>query len=500
MLSSRSRWRKRVRLTDHIARHKTALNRTDLSRPFRTALADNVLAEGRTVFDYGCGKGGDLRRLATLGYECAGWDPVHAPDGARCEADVVNLGYVANVIEKPAERREAVRRAWSLTRGVLVVAARLVDERPSPTAAAPFADGVLTRLGTFQKFFEQQELRVWIDQALEAQSVAAAPGIFYVFRDPGERSAFLASRFRRTAVTPRPRLSERLYVEHRELLEGLAAFVSARGRLPAPEELETFAELERALGNIKRAFRLLQEATEAKAWEAAREARAQDTLVFLALAKFEGRPRFNELAPDLQLDVKAFFGSYTASCKTADDMLFSLGRPEKLEEACRSSAVGKLMPTALYVHADAVAELPVLLRLYEGCARGYVGRVPEANIVKLGRGEPKISYLSYPDFERDSHPALAASTSVHLQTFRVRERHFRNHQNPPILHRKEAFVSAGHPAREKFARLTRLEEAKGLFEDPASIGTRDGWDRALRLRGLAMRGHRLIAASSGAGT
>lgn len=396
-------------------------------------------------------------------------------------------------VEDPAERRDAVRHAWSLTRRVLVVAARLVDERPSPAAASPFGDGVLTRLGTFQKFFEQQELRIWIDQALDVQSVAAAPGIFYVFRDPSERSAFLASRFRRTPSSPRPRLNQRLYVEHRELLDALAAFVSARGRLPAPEELEVSVELEQALGSVKRAFRLLQEATEATDWEATREARTQDTLLFLALAKFEGRPRLSDLAADLQLDVKAFFGSYSAACRAADDMLFSLGRPENLEEACRASTVGKLMPNAIYVHADAVADLPLLLRLYEGCARNYVGRVPDANIVKLGRGEPKISYLSYPDFERDPHPALAASTSVHLQTFRVRERNYRDHANPPILHRKETFVSAQHPARAKFARLTRHEEAKGLYDDPASIGTRDGWSRELRARRLSLRGHRLVS-------
>jgi DNA phosphorothioation-associated putative methyltransferase len=121
--------------------------------------------------------------------------------------------------------------------------------------------------------------------------------------------------------------------------------------------------------------------------------------------------------------------------------------------------------------------------------------VPETNIVKLGRGEPKISYLSYPDFERDPHPALAASTSVHLQTFRVRERDYRLHLNPPILHRKEAFVSTAHPGRQKFARLTRLEEVKGLFEDPSEIGTRDGWSRALLTRGLSLRGHRLVTVS-----
>ncbi len=31
---------------------------------------------------------------------------MYAPDGARSEADVVNLGYVLNVIEDPAERLE----------------------------------------------------------------------------------------------------------------------------------------------------------------------------------------------------------------------------------------------------------------------------------------------------------------------------------------------------------------------------------------------------------
>jgi hypothetical protein len=42
--------------------------------------------------------------------------PVYAPNGARREADVVNLGYVVNVMEDPSERREVLRRAWSLAR------------------------------------------------------------------------------------------------------------------------------------------------------------------------------------------------------------------------------------------------------------------------------------------------------------------------------------------------------------------------------------------------
>ena len=38
-----------------------------------------------------------------------------------------------------------------------------------------YADGYLTSRGTFQKLFDQQELRNWIDQNLGVSSVAAAP-------------------------------------------------------------------------------------------------------------------------------------------------------------------------------------------------------------------------------------------------------------------------------------------------------------------------------------
>ena len=477
-----------------IARHRTALNRTDLSRPFRTALAGGLLSLGDTVMDYGCGRGGDLRHLARLGFDCTGWDPMHAPAGVRREADVVNLGYVVNVIESAAERIGVLQRAWSLARRLLVVSARLTDETPQSASVSPYGDGLLTRIGTFQKFYEQQELRSWIEQTLGVSSVAAAPGIFYVFREAADRASFMAARFRRAAPTPRLRVGERLYAEHQALLESLAAFVAHRGRLPAPEELPYYGEIKRALGSLQHAFRVLQQASDTAAWERVQEARSQDLLVFLALSRFEGRPKLTDLAADLQLDIKAFFGSYAAACKAADALLFSLGRPEELEKACRAATVGKLMPAALYVHTEALAELPVLLRLYEGCARGYAGTVPEANVVKLGRREPKISYLSYPEFERDPHPALAASVAVHLQTFRGRERSYRDQANPPVLHRKEEFVGGTHPLRAKFARLTRLEEVKGLFEDPAAIGTREGWARALSARGLALRGHRLVSA------
>lgn len=475
-----------------IARHRTALARTELSRPLRTVLRDQLLVERAAVMDYGCGQGGDVRVLRAQGFEAFGWDPVHAPDGPRLAAELVNLGYVINVIESTHERADVLRAAWSLAKSVLVVSARLNNETPSPNRIVPFEDGVLTRLGTFQKFFDQQELRNWIDQTLGETSVAAAPGIFYVFHDPAHRAAFVASRYRRAPLVPRLRNSEALYAAHREVLDGLAAFIAERGRLPAEAEWPGAERVVEQLGSLNRAFRVLQQASVSNSWTEVRAARSQDLLVFLALSRFDGRPKFSDLGLSMQLDVKAFFSSYQRACTAADALLYSLGDPAALEASLVDAAVGKLLPTARYVHVSAIGELPTLLRVYEGCARSYAGTVDGANIVKLARGEPKVSYLSYPRFESDPHPSLTASTSVRLQTFKIRDRSFVGQGNPPILHRKEALLGQDHPLREKFARLTRSEEAHGLLDETATIGTREGWETRLREKGLRLQGHRVV--------
>ncbi len=474
-----------------IARHRTALIRSDLSRPLRIALADGVLVGDRTLMDYGCGRGGDLTRLAGLGFDCVGWDPVHAPDGPRRPSSVVNIGYVVNVIEHADERRDTLRRAWALADDVLVVSARLMDERPERPVAM-LEDGVVTRLGTFQKFFEQHELKAWIDQVLEVQSVAAAPGVFYVFRQADARAVFLARRFRRTAAPPRIRLSERLTALHRDLLDALAEFLAERGRLPAPDELTCHDSLVAALGSVNRAYRLLTSATDPVGWELVRASRTEDLLVYLALAKFDGRPRLGELPIEMQRDVKAFFGAYGDACEAADRLLFSLGRPGHLAAAVAAAAIGKLLPTALYVHVEAVSELPALLRVYEGCGRAALGSVDGATLVKLRRDEPKLSYLCYPGFERVAHPPLVESVSMHLQTFKVRTRRYAGSANPPVLHRKETFLPASHPLRARFERLTRAEERAGLFSDTARIGNMVGWREVLDEAGVAIVGHRLV--------
>lgn len=68
------------------------------------ALEAGLFETETTFFDYGCGQGGDIQRIALLGHPSPGWDPYYFPGSTPTPADVVNLGYVINVIESQAER------------------------------------------------------------------------------------------------------------------------------------------------------------------------------------------------------------------------------------------------------------------------------------------------------------------------------------------------------------------------------------------------------------
>ncbi|MGN9915356.1 DNA phosphorothioation-associated putative methyltransferase [Micromonospora palomenae] len=483
-----------------IPRHLTAIARTDLSKPMSLAIADGVVVRNSSVFDYGCGRGGDVQRLTAMGYTAHGWDPGHHPDVEIRPADIVNLGYVVNVIEDPAERVQALRSAWGLAREVLIVAAR-PDWEARTLPGRRHGDGIITSKGTFQKFFTQEELRAWIDGALGVRSVAAAPGVFYVFRDGIRAQSFFASRIRqRPVAVRRPKVSEVLYDAHRNAMDGLAVFVTGRGRLPEAWELGSNVEcLLDAFSSVKQAAAVLRRVVGERDWDndlaAARDRAAQDLLVYLALAAFAGRPKASGLPPDVALDVKALFGSYKAACEQADMLLRQVADQKAINTACTRSPIGKLTPEALYVHVSVLGSLDPLLRVYEGCARALTGAVSEATLIKFARTAGKVSYLAYPAFDRDPHPALWVSLRADLPRLNVKHRDFSASANPPILHRKETFVPEGYPGREKFARLTRQEERAGLLEENSTIGTRDGWQRRLNELGYRLSGHRLLRAA-----
>ena len=472
-------------------RHKTAIGRSDYSKPVRLALENGLLTEDDSFFDYGCGKGEDVKRLKRAGLECCGWDPVFFPQVQHRVADVVNLGYVVNVIEDRGERETALKEAWKLAGRLLMVSARLSHEQNEANLKA-YGDGFLTTRNTFQKFYDQHELKDWIASTLEVLPVPAAPGVFFVFRDDSLRESFEASRFRHRVQVPRIQKADIFFEEHKDTLEPLIGFFLERGRLPGEDELANASEVKEVFGSLKRAFSVVRQVMPDEKWEEISAERKQDFLVYLALSKFGKRPRFSEMSVGMRLDTKAFFGKYTAACKSADELLFAAGDTRVVDGACTQSKCGKLTHDALYIHLSGIAEIPPVLRVYEGCARVYIGDVEGATLVKLHRDKPKVSYLAYPDFDKKPHPPLTGALVISLNTFDVHYYDYSGAENPAILHRKETFVPEGYPGRWKFARLTKSEERKGLFEEPRSIGRKKNWESLLASKGVRLRGHRLV--------
>ncbi len=231
-------------------------------------------------------------------------------------------------------------------------------------------------------------------------------------------------------------------------------------------------------------------------WDAIAPRSTDNLLVYLALGRFRRRPPISALPIRLQRDIRAFFGSYSNACRLADDLLFRAGSADAVDGACRRSVVGKLLPTALYIHRTALEALDPLLRVYEGCARGCLGTLDGPKLIKLHRQSGKVSYLVYPDFETDPHPALARSVKLSLRTREIDCFDYTASSNPPILHRKESFLTADHSLHAKFARLTQQQEKHGLLDETATIGTKDGWQARLTERGYVLRGHRLVRRST----
>ncbi|QEG39345.1 DNA phosphorothioation-associated putative methyltransferase [Roseimaritima ulvae] len=474
-----------------IKRHRAAIRRREYSLPVKCLLRDNLLNEDRPLFDYGCGHGDDLFGLCAEGFVCSGFDPAFRPDSPKSPAAVVNLGFVLNVIEDPDERNATLKEAWSLAHQVLCVAARIMVSDDGG-AEVTYGDGVVTRIGTFQKFFTQAELREYIESTLGEECFPAAPGVYYVFRDADLKTTYIAGKYRRRLAAPRKRIAEIRYEEHQELLDSLIDSITKFGRLPEPDEFSSAEEVIDAFGSLKRAFALIRRVTDEEDWAAVRQHRSEDLLVYLALANFGKRPKLSQLPSKVQRDIRAFFGSYKRACSEADSLMFRAGDPDEIDAACIRSKIGRLCPSSLWIHDGVRDQLEPLLRIYEGCARAYIGTIEDANLIKLHRFSGKVSYLACPDFESDPHPITTETTKVWLRTLRVGFYETADRINPPLLDRKERMLDSDDDRRSKFERLSSQEVTHGLLHDEDDFLTRAVWKANLQTLGFEHRGHRLV--------
>ncbi|MDE3269978.1 MAG: DNA phosphorothioation-associated putative methyltransferase [Pseudomonadota bacterium] len=469
-----------------IHRGRTAIERHACSQPIRLALRDTIIKPELSFFDYGCGRGADVSFLAGQGVTASGFDPCFFPQNSKTEAHVVNLGYVINVIENPDERITVLKDAFALAQLCLIVAAQ--TKSAAISGATAFNDGCVTKRNTFQKYYGQSELRELLQQVLSVAPYSAGPGIFYVFKDEQARNAYLAVRYDSTRLlrfnSNRMRQHQPVQKLREQRLQNSAAvgrlidWVSMHARFPSEFEFPALGKV-LALGV---SHKFLQEWVFAnldqEVLATARKIRQQDILLMLALTRFDGRPKFSALPDSTKHDIKSFFTSYQKACAKADRLLFSVGNVDTIRKEIERSEVGKKLPDSLYVHTSAIPYLPLSLQVFIGCGRAVVGDMEGDVIVKIPKKATSVSFLLYREFDNDPHPELQLAIKVDLRSGHSYPRDYSKSDNPPLLHRKETFVTKDYPQYAEFCRVTEHEEKLGLL-NRNDIGNRQGWRKAL---------------------
>jgi DNA phosphorothioation-associated putative methyltransferase len=506
-----------------VQRHLTAMTRSSLSAPVQLLLRTGLLTPGVSFFDYGCGRGGDMAGLADAGYDVAGWDPYYAPGNVRVIADVVNLGFVVNVIEDAAERVDAIAQAAALARRVLAVSVMLIS---SDVTGVPYRDGLLTSRSTFQKYFSQGEFKDYLEQVLQTQVVMGGPGIALAFIDKDWEQRYLAARYRRRDLAtrilaiearrrtierraplekttrvprepkpPRPPRPQRLTNEQLLLqtaapvLDRLWALTLDLGRWPDANEVPDLASIQDAVASLARAKALLTKHYDGNELASASQARKDDVLLFLASQQFRRRPPYRSLEERLQRDIKSFFGDYGNAQAAAIRLLRETADTEKLLIACKEAAERGLgwleADHSLQLHASLVDQLPVLLRAYVACGLVLWDATSEVQLIKIHVQSGKLTLMEFDNFDLSPLPELKRRIKLNLRRLDYDIFDYGTATHPqPLLYRKSRYLNEDYPGYPEQLAFDEALERSGVLGSSEYGPTAEELAALLELRRL----------------
>ena len=499
----------RTETQQSVNRHRTAISRNKLSVPMQALARHGFLTGDHSVFDYGCGRGDDLSILIDAGVQAKGWDPHYSVEKCLEESDIVNLGYVLNVIEDPDERVETLQAAFRLTKQVLAISV-LVLGKADTSGLRRYRDGFLTGAGTFQKYFSQEQIRWLIERATQQEPVAVGPGLFFVFRDKIVEQRFLEKRHHRPRnvsnllrASPlrsevRTSRSEALLEQNREVVEAMWSKALELGRLPHLDELgpSLRRELVERLGSVRKTAKLAAMEYDTDALEQQRKARIEDLAVYFGLNLFSKRRRYRELPLELQRDIKAFFGSYARADETGQDLLYSLGDPKVIYDAAleaSSQGVGFLDGMhSLQLDGRLLDRLSGPLRAFIGCGEQIYGEIKDVDLVKIHIQSSKLTLLRYDNYDLVPLPRLRDGVKINLREQDVRFFQVDNTRRPKLLYMKSRYMAADLEGYERQKAFDDQFRALGLFDLDHGRPAIDELIAGLRSANLVVRGFEFV--------
>ncbi len=486
-----------------VNRHLTALSRNNLSAPIQLLISHGLINQAISVFDYGCGRGDDLRGLNEIGVKCAGWDPHYANDSTLVSSDIVNLGFVVNVIEDSVERSVAIQNAFSLAKTALVVSVMLMNnDRPGK----PYLDGFLTSRNTFQKYFSQEQLKEYLKDLLDQDPVMIGPGIALVFKDQDAEQRFLLNRYRSSNVARRllsarisprarprqnnerikvPKLSkaEREFIELRSILDELWALSLDLGRFPESHEIPQLLDVTEKI-SLTRAYRLIRTHYDLKLLDKSAETRSDEIKLYIASLQFGKQEPYKQLEPKLRFDIRYFFGDFKTATNAALKLLLDSGKTENILEACKVAAadgIGWLdAEHSLQLHISMVERLPVVLRAYISCGLLLWDNISSIQLIKIHIGSGKLTLLNYEDFDTHPIPLLTKRIKVNIRKLDYDVFDYQVPQYPPSpLLFKSRYLHEDMPGYAEQAAFDESLEATQVLEKFELHPTREQIEGAL---------------------
>ncbi|OLQ79842.1 hypothetical protein BIT28_00905 [Photobacterium proteolyticum] len=488
-----------------IDRHKTAIVRHELSAPMKSLIKHGFLEGAYSIFDYGCGRGDDLRELEAHGLDALGWDPNFQPDNEKVTSDIVNLGFVLNVIEDQDERLDALLSAWELADKFLVVSVMLANEN-FIAQFTPYKDGVITSRNTFQKYYAQSEIKAYVERCLQEDVIAVAPGIFYIFKDKLEEQQYLQSKYKRhhkwqqlTSPTPieakdRARL---VITQNQPLFDAFWNTCLELGRIPANDEFENSEKVRELIGSHKKVFGLLQEMFDTEEFEQAETSRKEDLLLYFAMGLFEKRKPYTQQPEPLKRDIKALFGDYKTVINLATELLFSIADTSLIKSLCEKAH--KTIPASLLneshsliFHRDYIDELPLLLRTYVGAGLQMYGELnDDIDLVKIHITSGKLSLTVYDDFEK-SVPFLVERIKIKMAEQDIDFFDYVDEKRRPPLLNKSLYISECFTLYNKQCSFDkRLAKLLGISNNEERNMTRGEFEQGLQEECRRVSGYKI---------
>ncbi|SEG19786.1 DNA phosphorothioation-associated putative methyltransferase [Vibrio hangzhouensis] len=488
-----------------IERHKTAIVRHELSGPMKSLAKQGYLKGNHSIFDYGCGRGDDLRELEAHGLDALGWDPVFCPDSDKVNSDIVNLGFVLNVIEDQDERLDALLGAWELADKLLVVSVMLANETYI-AQFKPFKDGVITSRNTFQKYYAQSEIKGYLERSLQEDAIAVSPGIFFIFKDKLEEQRYLQSKYQRhhswqQLTSPQPIESKEkaklVITQHRAIFDDFWNTCLTLGRIPTNDEFEQSEHVRELVGSHRKVFGLLQEMFDTHEFAAAQTARKEDLLLYIAMGLFEKRKPYTQQPESLKRDIKALFEDYRTAVSLATELLFAIADHSLIAAQCEKAH--SRMPASilnqghsLIFHKQFIDELPLALRVYVGAGLQMYGEIDDSvDLIKIHMTSGKLSLMHYDDFEL-SVPFLVERTKIKMADQDIDFFDYVDEKGrPPLLNKHELLRPSDEIYDKQKSFDKRLSKLLGVESTGEVILHRQQYEELLLAAGKIVNGFRL---------